>query len=584
MAINSCKQYRPLLPWYVAGHLPQEQQDQIAAHLQTCPHCRQELADWRAIAGARQLIPLAAGAHRRMWEALRAQIHQEPEQASGGGVRTFTPRAVVDLGLVESSEQEELEPHSQRRPARRSPFLTAAATLLVVVLVVSLSGIFTAIAHRAHASQLIMLMVVMSGTDTHGIPQGYLRALRASDSTEIWRTSTLLDPGSPVIAGGTIYLPVVTATGTDRSGWTELLALNVSTGTIRWQFAFGQLTSPVLATDRAVSFGTTDHTTASLITLNAADGHVRWTAPLRQPAMSLLSGNGLLYATLSRPSCTEQCSRIAAYGASDGHAAWSYVVDNNGGSTSPVLVGTTLYLYTSDTHGSGSDPDESVLVALNAQNGLLRWRHVTGNGIGCGGTGCAPIIAQGMLYVTTDIFAGFTVTGKEHVYRHMVLALRASDGQEIWRTEQVAAALLVSDHVLLVTVPDSTAPTANTTLYAYDAITGTERWHVPDVHSFTASDGMVFYTQTTPVGATNGKISALDLRTGAQRWTQPMEEIPSQLTWLKGVLYVVAHPQEVNFYSPWEIAALRASDGKPLWNSHVTLNTTQPPSVAVFSF
>jgi outer membrane protein assembly factor BamB len=164
------------------------------------------------------------------------------------------------------------------------------------------------------------------------------------------------------------------------------------------------------------------------------------------------------------------------------------------------------------------------------------------------------------------------------------LAIRAGDGQEIWRTEQLATVVLVLDNVLLVTTPDSPSPTASTTLYALDALTGTERWHAPDVHSFTASDGIVYCIQNTPTGAANGTVIALDLNAGIQRWKQSTDEIPYQITWLKGVLYVASHPQDMNFYSPWEIAALHASDGTPIWKSHITTNTVQSPSIAVFSF
>ena len=60
--------WHDLIPYYVAGTLPEDERDALAAHLLTCDECREAVDEWRLIADA---TVLQANARERSLPPLR---------------------------------------------------------------------------------------------------------------------------------------------------------------------------------------------------------------------------------------------------------------------------------------------------------------------------------------------------------------------------------------------------------------------------------------------------------------------------------------------------------------------------------
>ncbi|HEX6122874.1 MAG TPA: zf-HC2 domain-containing protein, partial [Ktedonobacterales bacterium] len=96
-----CARCRERLPWYAAGQLGADERERISEHLRACAACRQELAEWRAIAEGVKASSRAAQptrAFEESWARLAERLPARPvaERAPGdvgraGGRRAWPP-------------------------------------------------------------------------------------------------------------------------------------------------------------------------------------------------------------------------------------------------------------------------------------------------------------------------------------------------------------------------------------------------------------------------------------------------------------------------------------------------------------
>jgi anti-sigma factor RsiW len=81
-----------LLPWFVTGRLDSDEQAEVAAHLASCPHCREEEVLERRLASeiSRMSPPIDQG-----WSALKARIaaaNRRPRWRAGRGADAQSTR------------------------------------------------------------------------------------------------------------------------------------------------------------------------------------------------------------------------------------------------------------------------------------------------------------------------------------------------------------------------------------------------------------------------------------------------------------------------------------------------------------
>jgi outer membrane protein assembly factor BamB len=151
----------------------------------------------------------------------------------------------------------------------------------------------------------------------------------------------------------------------------------------------------------------------------------------------------------------------------------------------------------------------------------------------------------------------------------------------------------------LVPPASSTGSAPSSVVYALDAPTGKQIWQakLTDLVSQTSLSGDTLYVATTAStssstagsskGPPSGTVSALDARTGAQRWSLPTGKQVSAIVATSTAIVVAettAPPNAPNATTPptVQLVALGATDGKPLWTSASYQGSVTTGSLVVF--
>ena len=272
-----------------------------------------------------------------------------------------------------------------------------------------------------------------------------------------------------------------------------------------WEFKTGGrvISSPVVA-NGVVFVGSNDHFFRAI---DAGNGRELWkfqtganvngSAAVVNGAVYVLSLDGNAYSLDARTG--KQLWKFSTGGESRLNAAglyglapsrevipdvWDFYL------SSPVVEGETVYF------GSG---DHSIY-ALNAKNGVLRWKFQAGDVVHS-----SPAIADGILYVGC--------------WDGVLYALDAKTGQPVWKF-----ATGVDATHFMQGIPGSAAiangmvvfGSRDNNIYALDAKTGKEIWRQANAGSWVIAspaimDGVVYVTTSDTM-----KLRALDLKTGAQ--------------------------------------------------------------------
>ncbi len=199
----------------------------------------------------------------------------------------------------------------------------------------------------------------------------------------------------------------------------------------------------------------------------------------------------------------------------------------------------------------------SALISLNARTGATRWQYAIDGSSTYAGTyaGTFSVADEHTIYLVAD-------------QPQTIVAVRASDGQELWRTPltnslepqtrlRFLAPPIVSDGMLFLSASASTTNSDNAPgvlVFALRADTGALAWSLPLGGPVTVGQGLVF------VGVPFGNISAFHERDGALVWRKRVvpdgEYVQGMPTYGDGmVLSVLIH----------SIVALNARDGSPAW-------------------
>ncbi len=168
-----------------------------------------------------------------------------------------------------------------------------------------------------------------------------------------------------------------------------------------------------------------------------------------------------------------------------------------------------------------------------------------------------------------------------HSRRHMLIGvvlvwLTACASQTVHTQTTALPPTLAAGAYALAFAPTLGAVTPTTTLYAFDAATGTPRWQVQpagQVDAAPAANRALVYVGTNSVtneaGANApGMVSAYDAATGAIQWHSTLPHVSQVVAFATGVLVgteSVAATSQPPSQSQYSITALSATNGVHLW-------------------
>lgn len=229
-------------------------------------------------------------------------------------------------------------------------------------------------------------------------------------------------------------------------------------------------------------------------------------------------------------------NKVYGLDAKTGQAKWSF--------TTGRLINASPAVGPDGTVFAGSYDHK--LYALDGKTGAKKWEFVTGDIVNR-----APAVgAQNVVYVGSQ--------------DHKLYALDGATGAKKW---EFATGAAVSAPVL---GGDGTVYVGADGVYALDAATGKPKWSFPTDYDPEAPislgpDGTVY------AAARGGTLFALDGATGARKWSA---KFAGAIQWAPvvsgGRLYVGAD----------RLYALRAADGRPVWNFGDGLASWSTPTVA----
>ena len=282
---------------------------------------------------------------------------------------------------------------------------------------------------------------------------GSLVALRANDGTQLWHdTSKGSSYTSPVVDNNVVYVSANEDNGPSGGNagvHATVYALRASDGTQLWHSTTTTFASVPLVSN-GIAYLVSDQ---GLSALQASNGQLLWRAPVEGntgPPPQVL--NGVLYLTTTKIALeaaatpTSQVSMLPQVGTignllqsvvhlapakqtlplklglssvyavriSDGAVLWHYPMSKENGNNWAnwlSIENGTVYV------GTYVDQDKSYIYALRSSDGSLLWRQATHQGMAAN-----ALVATGVIYI-----ASFLNDGSGAVY-----ALRASDGSQLW--------------------------------------------------------------------------------------------------------------------------------------------------------
>lgn len=234
-----------------------------------------------------------------------------------------------------------------------------------------------------------------------------------------------------------------------------------------------------------------------LVALDAASGARLWSRQVRvaqaPPPTTLRASNGVLYLS--------ETDSIMAVNDATGATVWTVHPDSQA-IVEPALDATTFYT------GQRGVP---VVYALARTDGRVRWKV----NLGIGYTFLAHVhgvaVAGDTVYASVERYLnlnGATVRG-------VLVALASSDGHELWRYETPGTHDFLLDAPIpvgrLIIVNDFYAGD----MVAVDMVTHQEVWRTP----VGGSEGEVLVGQTLFAAGVDTHIRAIDVATGAVKWS-----------------------------------------------------------------
>lgn len=225
----------------------------------------------------------------------------------------------------------------------------------------------------------------------------------------------------------------------------------------------------------------------------------------------------------------------------------------------------TLQVVNGILYFQGTDTDGIYIYAVNVTTGTLVWKSLRGEGE------TDPLVANGMVYVTQSSSGG-----------GFILALNAQNGQQVWKRPYTGSGTSYIDNLQVVAATSSTLYVTTyrlaqeqSLLYALNAQTGALLWQKEIAHPEMISQGKIagntlyLASEKGPNEQGQGAVSAYDLATGNQLWSTAMNGSVSAFAVEQNTLYAITFNKNQHGSDlAGSIYALRASDGKILWQQH----------------
>ncbi len=291
-----------------------------------------------------------------------------------------------------------------------------------------------------------------------------------------------------------------------------MVALDRMTGKKRWSVKSREPFSagPSVIED-CVLLGTEE---GSVLSYKLSDGTLMWRASVGSPVFAAIRGNSksLFVHTLA--------DTIVALDPSDGQQKWSYAASTPSlilrRSSSPVLYQGTVLVGLSTGQ----------LVAMDQVTGVVLWQKEIAASKGRSET-------QRMIDLSADpLLQGSLVYAVG--YQGNVAALKANTGELLWEQSLSSyAGLAVADRTLV--VPDHRG-----TLYAFDAITGKQRWKMLGLVGRRLTKPLCVGTMVL-VGDDEGLVHWIDLESGHYKGRQSIDNkgIEASLMLKEGIIYIL---------------------------------------------
>ena len=321
---------------------------------------------------------------------------------------------------------------------------------------------------------------------------GYLAAFSAQDGHTLWRRDIGVVASDPIIQGSIIFISAVTLPApndTTSQNTRSVFALNKQTGTILWRTTI-----------------TGDITRLALI-------------------------GSTLY-SISSSLCFDYCSSgglLAAINASSGALLWHQEIKEVYHLSLPQVVNGTLYFGTADYHANVGDTPSAAVLAVNSQDGSVRWTVPVYRGA----TDGPPLIANGRIFADLATIPNPYFPNKG---TYALAALSLDNGKVVWQspTDVDPSLPVLANGVLYLT--STVEPCNNASCYTYFAAAfnvadGKRLWRVqidPLASAPVVANGKVYLLIThTQQGATASDssftLTALDAQSGAAAWQTPLQ-------------------------------------------------------------
>jgi outer membrane protein assembly factor BamB len=208
---------------------------------------------------------------------------------------------------------------------------------------------------------------VVNGTLYVGGSDSSLYALNASTGAIEWKINTVVNPGSPTVAGGVVYF------ASDK-----LYAVNASTGAQLWSSYPSPYTDDEFpgrpdVVNGIVYIGAIGN---YFYALDASTGKLLWNFASGQVSSSSTVANGIVYVL-------NEIGTLYALDATTGAQKWSYPTGFSP-LGSPIVGGGMAYFNSPDGY----------LFALDANTGVLKWTYTLG-----AAEGYSPLLFGGSIFV-----------------------------------------------------------------------------------------------------------------------------------------------------------------------------------------
>lgn len=339
-------------------------------------------------------------------------------------------------------------------------------------------------------------------------PDGVIEAYNASSGQTKWKQPNVGEPiGSPTVDDGRVYAATY---GPESPEFTTenvsgLYALDASTGVIEWR-QNDTITTPLVADEQIITSvrqqGANEDLSPhrNVTALDPETGERVWTSDVHGKPVGY--ANGSLYVT------DNQTHTIYALNPSNGALQWQTTVAEDANFNGWIAVTDEIIVFTNDRgpFRSTFDPQpQKTVYAHSASDGAKLWeRNVSANLTGSSPQRLsAPVIANGMVYLTSDDdhdSLSEDVSGQDVGAVH---ALDAETGETVWRFQTsvslTSAPAVANETVYVAGIEGPSWENTDNAVYALDAENGEEEWNLSGARGMTpvwtaVADGQLFIT------------------------------------------------------------------------------------------